>query len=109
MDYFDRANNAFMKAYGRFDVTFDHGNGVYLYDTNGKKYLDFYSGIGVNSFGYDYQLYTDAMCQQMHRLMHISNYFNSVETIEAAEAVIKATQLDQVFLLIVGHKRPKGR
>ena len=51
MDYFDRANNAFMKAYGRFDVTFDHGNGVYLYDTNGKKYLDFYSGIGVNSFG----------------------------------------------------------
>ena len=49
------------------------------------------------------------MCQQMHRLMHISNYFNSVETIEAAEAVIKATQLDQVFLLIVGQKRPKGR
>lgn len=37
MDYFDRANNAFMKAYGRFDVTFDHGNGVYLYDTNGKS------------------------------------------------------------------------
>lgn len=71
--------------------------------------MDFYSGIGVNSFGYDYQLYTDAMCQQMHRLMHISNYFNSVETIEAAEAVIKATQLDQVFLLIVGQKRPKGR
>ena len=108
MDYFDRANNAFMKAYGRFDVTFDHGNGVYLYDTNGKKYLDFYSGIGVNSFGYDYQLYTDAMCQQMHRLMHISNYFNSVETIEAAEAVIKATQLDQVFFTNSGTEATEG-
>ena len=42
MNYYDRANNAFMNAYGRYDVTFDHGQGVYLYDTNGKEYLDFF-------------------------------------------------------------------
>lgn len=108
MDYFDRANNALMKAYGRFDVTFDHGKGVYLYDTNGKKYLDFYSGIGVNSFGYDYQPYTDEMCKQMHRLMHISNYFNSVETIEAAEAIVKATKLNQVFFTNSGTESTEG-
>lgn len=48
MSYYDRANDVFMKAYGRYDITFDHGKGVYLYDINGKKYLDFYSGIGVN-------------------------------------------------------------
>lgn len=108
MDYFDRANNALMKAYGRFDVTFDHGKGMYLYDTNGKKYLDFYSGIGVNSFGYDYQPYTDEMCKQMHRLMHISNYFNSVETIEAAEAIVKATKLNQVFFTNSGTESTEG-
>lgn len=108
MSYYDRANNAFMKAYGRFDVTFDHGKGVYLYDTGGKKYLDFYSGIGVNSFGYDYQPYTEALTKQLHRLMHISNYFNSVETIEAAEAVIKATKLDQVFFTNSGTEATEG-
>lgn len=108
MSYYDRANNAFMKAYGRFDVTFDYGKGVYLYDTNGKKYLDFYSGIGVNSFGYDYKPYTDAMTNQMHRLMHISNYFNSVEAIEAAEAVIKATKLNQVFFTNSGTEATEG-
>lgn len=108
MSYYDRANNAFMKAYGRFDVTFDYGKGVYLYDTNGKKYLDFYSGIGVNSFGYDYKPYTDAMTNQMHRLMHISNYFNSVEAIEAAEVVIKATKLNQVFFTNSGTEATEG-
>ena len=108
MNYYDRANNALMKAYGRFDVTFDHGKGVYLYDTNGKKYLDFYSGIGVNSFGYDYQPYSDALTNQIHRLMHISNYFNSVEAIEAAEAVIKATKLDQVFFTNSGTEATEG-
>ncbi|WP_455684093.1 aspartate aminotransferase family protein [Thomasclavelia sp.] len=108
MSYYDRANNAFMKAYGRFDVTFDRGKGVYLYDTNGKKYLDFYSGIGVNSFGYDYKPYTDAMAEQLHRLMHISNYFNSVEAIQAAEAVIKATKLNQVFFTNSGTEATEG-
>lgn len=108
MSYYDRANNAFMKAYGRFDVTFDYGKGVYLYDNNGKKYLDFYSGIGVNSFGYDYRPYTDEMCNQIHRLMHISNYFNSAEAIEAAEAVIKATKLHQVFFTNSGTEATEG-
>ena len=108
MSYYDRANDVFMKAYGRYDITFDHGKGVYLYDINGKKYLDFYSGIGVNSFGHDYQPYTDALCNQMHRLMHISNYFNSVEAIEAAEAVVKVTKLNRVFFTNSGAEATEG-
>ncbi|MFQ6794652.1 MAG: aspartate aminotransferase family protein [Thomasclavelia sp.] len=108
MTYYDRAKQAFMNAYGRFDVTFDHGKGVYLYDTNGKKYLDFYSGIGVNSFGYDYPPYCKALTDQIHRVMHVSNYFNTVETIEAAEAVIKATKLDQVFFTNSGTEATEG-
>ena len=82
MNYYDRANNAFMNAYGRYDVTFDHGQGVYLYDTNGKEYLDFYSGIGVNSLGHNHPVYCEALTKQVHRLMHISNsttlYFTDI-------------------------------
>ena len=55
MDLYTRGENAFLKAYGRYDVILEKGEGVYLYDTNGKKYLDFYSGIGVNSFGHNYR------------------------------------------------------
>ena len=84
MSYYYRANDVFMKAYGRYDITFDHGKGVYLYDINGKKYLDFYSGIGVNSFGHDYQPYTDALCNQMHRLLLICNYYSGAEATEGA-------------------------
>ena len=47
---------------------------------NQKEYIDFFSGIGVNSFGYNYPAYVEAMEKQLHRLMHISNYFNTVET-----------------------------
>lgn len=49
MDSYLRGEKAFLKAYGRYDVVLERGEGVYLYDTNKKQYLDFYSGIGVNS------------------------------------------------------------
>ena len=91
MNYYDRSLDALMHAYGRYNVTFDHGDGIHLYDVNQKEYIDFFSGIGVNSFGYNYPAYVEAMEKQLHRLMHISNYFNTVETIEAAECVKKAT------------------
>ena len=56
MNYYDRSLDALMHAYGRYNVTFDHGDGIHLYDVNQKEYIDFFSGIGVNSFGYNYQL-----------------------------------------------------
>ena len=108
MTYFTRAEDAFLHAYGRFDITFYNGKGVHLYDVNNKEYLDFYSGIGVNSFGYDYPEYTKAMETQLHRLMHVSNYFNTVETIEAAELVTKATKLDKVFFTNSGAEATEG-
>lgn len=52
MNYYDRSLDALMHAYGRYNVTFDHGDGIHLYDVNQKEYIDFFSGIGVNSFGY---------------------------------------------------------
>ena len=50
MNYYDRSLDALMHAYGRYNVTFDHGDGIHLYDVNQKEYIDFFSGIGVNSF-----------------------------------------------------------
>jgi len=108
MEYFERSLDALMHAYGRFDVTFDHGEGVHLYDVNNKEYLDFFSGIGVNSFGYNYPEYVESMEKQLHRLMHVSNYFNTVEAIEAAECVKKATQLDKVFFTNSGAEATEG-
>ena len=72
MNYYDRSLDALMHAYGRYNVTFDHGDGIHLYDVNQKEYIDFFSGIGVNSFGYNYPAYVEAMEKQLHRLMHIS-------------------------------------
>ena len=108
MNYYDRSLDALMHAYGRYDVTFDHGDGIHLYDVNQKEYIDFFSGIGVNSFGYNYPAYVEAMEKQLHRLMHISNYFNTVETIEAAECVKKATKLDKVFFTNSGAESTEG-
>lgn len=108
MNYYEQSLNALMHAYGRFDVTFDHGEGVHLYDVNNKEYLDFFSGIGVNSLGYNYPEYVSSMEKQMHRLMHISNYFNTVETIDAANCVKKATKLDKVFFTNSGAESTEG-
>lgn len=108
MSYYEDSLDVLMHAYGRYDVTFDHGDGVYLYDVNQKEYIDFFSGIGVNSFGYNYPTYVEAMEKQMHRLMHISNYFNTAETIEAAKLVTKATKLDKVFFTNSGAESTEG-
>ena len=92
MDFYSRGESSFLKAYGRYDIILEKGQGVYLYDTNGKKYLDFYSGIGVNSFGHGYKPYVKALQNQIETLTHVSNYFYTPISIEAAEAVKKATQ-----------------
>ena len=100
--------NAFLKAYGRYDVVLEKGEGVYLYDTNGRRYLDFYAGIGVNSLGYHYPAYVEAMQKQMATLTHVSNYFYTPIAVEAAEAVKKATQLEAVFFCNSGTEATEG-
>lgn len=107
-DWYTRGENAFLKAYGRYDVVLEKGEGVYLYDTNGRRYLDFYSGIGVNSLGYHYPAYVEAMQKQMATLTHVSNYFYTPIAVEAAEAVKKATQLEAVFFCNSGTEATEG-
>ena len=59
-----------MHTYGRFSIALDHGKGATLWDTEGKKYIDLTSGIGVNSLGHDNDALTTAISEQAHKLMH---------------------------------------
>ncbi len=108
MNEYSRGEDAFLKAYGRYDIVIDKGEGVYLYDTNKVKYLDFYSGIGVNSFGHNYQPFVKPLQKQLETLTHISNYFYSSISVEAAEAVKEATKLDAVFFCNSGTEATEG-
>ena len=69
------AEESILHTYNRFPVVFDHGEGVYLYDTDGKEYLDFAAGIAVQAFGYHNREYSEALKTQVDKLMHTSNLF----------------------------------
>ena len=77
-DYMEAAERSLVHTYNRFPVVFDRGEGVYLYDTEGKKYLDFAAGIAVSGLGYADQELNTALKSQIDRLMHTSNlYYNT--------------------------------
>ena len=103
-----KAENAILHTYNRFQVVFDKGEGVYLYDTDGKQYLDFASGIGVQSLGYGNEEYKQALKNQIDKLTHISNLYYSEPMAEAAEKVVKATGMHRVFFTNSGTEAIEG-
>jgi len=108
MNTIQEKDHYLIPAYGRYPISFVRGDGVRLYDTEGKEYLDFFSGIGVNALGYGHPAYTQALKDQMDRLMHISNYFYTPGLLEAAEHVVKATKLNKVFFANSGTEATEG-
>ena len=102
------AEELFLPVYKRFPVIFDHGDGVYLYDTDGNEYLDFVSGIGVFALGYNNRKYNDALKAQIDKLLHTSNYYYNEPIIDAAKAVTKASGLDRVFFTNSGAEALEG-
>lgn len=106
--YIEKAEEAILHTYNRYPVVFDHGEGVYLYDTNGKKYLDFAAGIAVQSLGYGNKEYTQALKDQIDKLTHISNLYYTVPMMEAAEKVIKASGMSKVFFTNSGTEAIEG-
>lgn len=86
-----------LNNYGSFDVTLKKGKGALCYDINGKKYIDFLSGIAVNCLGHNYPPLVKAIADQAKKQIHISNYYTSDIGVAYAEALLKATGFDGVF------------
>ena len=104
----NHAEESILHTYNRFPVMFDHGEGCYLYDTEGKKYLDFAAGIAVNALGYHYPGYDDALKSQIDKLTHISNLYYSEPMSEAGEKLIKASGLSKAFFTNSGTEAIEG-
>ncbi len=86
-----------MGTYGRVDLAIDHGRGSTLYDTDGKKYIDFGSGIAVNTFGASDSLWIDAITAQLNKVQHTSNYYYTKPCAQLAELLCQRTKMSKVF------------
>ncbi|NLK75490.1 MAG: aspartate aminotransferase family protein [Clostridiales bacterium] len=97
-----------MQTYNRYQLVLDRGEGVYLYDIEGKKYLDFSAGIAVFALGYGNKDYNDALKEQIDKLIHTSNYYYNIPTMEAAKKLVKASGMDRVFFTNSGTEAIEG-
>ncbi len=102
------AEENFIHTYNRFQIVLEKGEGVYVYDVNGKKYLDFASGIGVCALGYNHKEYTEVLKAQLDKIMHTSNLFYNVPSIDAAEKLVKALGLKKAFFTNSGAEAIEG-
>ena len=96
------------QLYNRFPLVLDHGEGVYLYDTNGKKYLDFAAGIAVMSLGYQNKELEESLTEQIKKLCHTSNLFYHENGGAAAEALNRVSGMDHVFFTNSGTEAIEG-
>ena len=106
--YIRDAEESILHTYNRFQVVLDHGEGVYLYDTDGKEYLDFAAGIAVQAFGYHNREYCEALKAQVDKLMHTSNLYYNEPIINAAKRALKASRMDRIFFTNSGTEAIEG-
>lgn len=107
-EYMNIAEANLLHTYNRFPLVIDHGEGVYLYDCEGKKYLDFAAGIAVNSLGYSDEYYKNALKNQVDAVLHTSNLYYNPPIAKAAEKLLKAAQMDRVFFTNSGTEAIEG-
>jgi len=107
-EYIEEAEKDLLHTYNRFPIVFDRGEGVYLYDLDGKKYLDYVAGIGVFALGYGNKEYNDAVKAQVDKILHTSNYYYNVPAIEAAKLIKKYSGMDRVFFTNSGAEAIEG-
>lgn len=104
----NQAESHILHTYNRYPVVLDHGEGVYLYDTEGKKYLDFAAGIAVQALGYGNTEYNQALKNQIDKLLHTSNLYYNQPIIEAAEKICAVSGMDRVFFTNSGTEAIEG-
>ena len=107
-EFISQAEQDLLHTYNRYQVVLDRGEGVNLYDIEGKKYLDFVSGIAVFALGYHYADYDEALKNQIDKLLHTSNYYYNIPAVEAARKIKKASGMDRVFFTNSGAEAIEG-
>ncbi len=104
----DRTENVVLHTYNRFPVVFEKGEGVYLQDVEGKKYLDFGAGIAVFALGYGNQAYNDALKDQIDKIIHTSNLYYNIPLMEAGEKLVAASGMSKAFFTNSGTEAIEG-
>ena len=107
-EYIEEAEQSLLHTYNRYQIILEKGKGVYLYDTDGIKYLDFVSGIAVFALGYGNKEYNDALKAQIDKVIHTSNYYYNMPAIRAAKKLREASGLDRVFFTNSGAEAIEG-
>lgn len=103
-----QVEEAYLHTYNRYQIILEKGEGVYLYDTEGKRYLDFGAGIAVMALGYGNKRYNDALKAQVDKLLHTSNLFYNVPGFHAAMKLKAASGMDRVFFTNSGTEAVEG-
>lgn len=107
-EYIEQAEKDLLHTYNRYQIVLDRGEGVHLYDIEGKEYLDFCAGIAVFALGYGHKGFNDVLKAQIDKLTHTSNYYYNIPAIEAARKLKKATGMDRVFFTNSGAEAVEG-
>ncbi|AQS07376.1 aspartate aminotransferase family protein [Clostridium beijerinckii] len=105
---FNKAKEHVVNSYGRLDLILTHGEGVYLYDQNENKYLDFTSGIGVSSLGYGHEKWVKATSNQLKTLAHTSNIFHTEPSLKLAKELTEKANMSKVFFANSGAEANEG-
>jgi len=96
-DIFENEKTYFLQTYKRTPLNISHGKGVYLFTEDGKKYLDFFSGLAVNALGYGNEKVIQAIEDQIKKYIHLSNYYVNTPQVELAKKLVKYSGLTKVF------------
>lgn len=107
-DYIEQTEQYVLHTYNRFPVVLESGEGVWLTDVEGKKYLDFGAGIAVFALGYGNRAYEDALKEQLGKVIHTSNLYYNVPLSEAARKLAQASGMDKVFFTNSGTEAIEG-
>lgn len=108
MDTFKKGNEFIMNTYNRFPITLEKGEGMYVYDENGKKYLDFVAGIAVNSLGHNNEKLVKAIEEQAKKMLHCSNLYWNKPQVSLAQKLVENSDLDKVFFCNSGAEAIEG-
>lgn len=107
-EIFAKDKSDYLPVFARYNIVLDHGDGPYVYDTKGKKYIDFLAGIAVNVVGHNYKPLVEAVSKQAGKMIHCSNLYYTEVQVEAAEKLKKLSGMDKVFFGNSGAEANEG-